>query len=190
MPIEIDENEYAELRRVREIAALIEKDPKARVKLQEAVQIVAPDQVGPEIRIRNEVAERIGGLEKTIGDFIESQTKDRDERRAARERDALERRWAESRAKAQSAGYTEDGLKELEDYMEKNGIADHEIAIPAFERLHPPPEPVASGNSRWDFFGPPPEGGQEAGLDALMNQNYDAFEALAIPAALRDVRSR
>lgn len=187
--IEIDETEYAELQRVANVAKLIGGHEQARVMLQQAVALAAPDQAGPEIRIRKETSERIGGIEKKLDDWMAAQATDREEQKAAETRRALEGRWAESRGKARAAGYTDEGMTELEAFMEKNGVADHELAIPAFERLHPPPEPVVSGGSRWDFFGAPTEGG-DVSLDALMKGNDEAFLSQAIPAALKDVRGR
>ena len=190
--VEIDQNEYAELQRVASVAKTIGAHPKAREMLQQAVALAAPDQAGPEIRIRQEVTERIGGLEKTIGDFITSQTTEREERKADEARKSLENRWAESRGKARSSGYTEEGLTELESFMEKNGVADHELAIPAFERLHPPPEPVVSGGSRWNFFDQAGEGVAGGMLKQLMDSHGDDENALGglVGVALKDVRGR
>lgn len=187
--VEVDETEYAELQRVANVAKLIGGNPKAREMLQEAVAIAAPEQVGPEIRIRHEVNERFGNLEKTIVDFITSQKTEREEQKADEARRALENRWTTSRGKAREAGYTEEGLTELEAFMEKNGVADHELAIPAFERLHPPPEPVVSGGSRWNFFDQQAGANDEA-LKALMSGNDEGFLSVAVPAALKDVRGR
>ncbi len=190
--IEIDENEYAELTRVAKVAQSIGAHPKAREMLQQAVALAVPDQAGPEIRIRQELTERIGGIEKTIGDFITSQKTEREEQRADEARRALENRWTESRGKARSAGYTEEGLTELESFMEKNGVADHELAIPAFERLHPPPEPVVSGGSRWNFFDQNDQGAAGGLLKQLMDsqgQDENAIGGL-INVALKDVRGR
>ncbi len=189
--IEIDETEYAELSRVANVAKLIGGNPQAREMLQQAVALAAPDHAGPEIRIRQEVAERLGGIEKTIGDFISAQQTEKAERRADDERRALENRWTASRGRARQAGYTEEGLQQLEDFMEKNGVADHELAIPAFERLHPPPEPVMSGGSRWNFFDQTEADGGDAILKSFMDtDNDEAFLGAMVPRALKDVRGR
>lgn len=184
--IEIDENEYAELKRVAGVAELIGKNPEARVKLQEAVGIAAPDQAGPEIRIRKEVTERLSGIEKKFDEFMSAQAKDREDREADAAKRDLERRWLDGRGVARNAGYTDDGLEKLEAYMEKEGIASHKIAMAAFERENPPPEPIATGNSRWNFFDQRDQG--NLGLDKLMAGDDEAFLAEMIPAALKDVR--
>lgn len=189
---EIDELEYAELRRVADVAKIIGGNPKAREMLQQAVAIAAPDQAGPEIRIRQEMTEKLSGIEKMLADDREERRKEKEDRDAAAQRHDLETRWASSRAKARDAGYTDEGLQQLEEFMEKNGVADHELAIPAFERLHPPPEPVVSGGSRWNFFDQneqDPSAGLLKGLMDSQGQDENALGGL-VGVALKDVRGR
>lgn len=192
---EIDENEYAELRRVADVAATIGKHPRARTLLQEAVALAVPDQVGPEIRIRNEINERVGGIEKTINDFIAEQKKDREEREATEQRRQLEARWSTSQAVARDAGYVGEGLTKLEEFMERNGIADHELAIPAFERLNPPPEPVSTGSQHFNLFGMQQTDSEQEG-DALQKfmasggQDDEAFLSAVLPIARKETWGR
>lgn len=191
MPMrEIDENEYAELRRVADVANVIGKHPKARELLQEAVEIAAPDQAGPEIRIRREVTEKLSGIEKMLADDRAERAKEREDRAAEDAKKALEGRWLASRGKARDSGYTDEGLTKLEEFMEKNGVADHELAIPAFERLNPPPEPVTTGGTRFNWFDRPQDGVSKDAMDALMRGEDESFLREAIPAALKEVRGR
>ena len=184
--IQIDENEYAELKRVADVAQLIGKNPEARARLQEAVAIAAPEQAGPEIRIRKEVTDRIGGLEKTITDFIGEQQKEREERKADEDRRRLENQWLSGRQKLRDAGYNDEGLTKVEELMEKRGIADHEAAMALFERENPPPEPVSTGGSRWNFFDQRDAG--NLGLDKLLAGDDEGFLAQALPTALKEGR--
>ena len=186
--VEIEESELANLKRVNDVAALIGKNPKARALLQEAVALAAPDEVGPEHRIRTEVSEQVSGLSKKLDDFLAAQVSERDERKADEAKRDIEQRWVSSRRKALDSGYTEEGMKGLEDFMEKNGIADHMLAIPAFERLNPPPEPIVTGGSRWNFFDVRDGAENEAALKDLLSGNDEGFLARAIPAALKEVR--
>ena len=184
--IEIDENEYVEMKRVTDVARLIAANPKARPLMQQAIAEAAPDQIGPEHRIRQEVDEKIGGLEKTIREFLDETKAEKAAREAEETKRTFETRWLGTRNKAREAGYTDEGLEKLEAWMEKRGVADHEIAIPAFERENPPPEPVVTGGRGWDFFNGIPK--DQPDLQALLNGNDEAFLATAIPAALNDVR--
>jgi len=71
--------------------------------------------------------------------------------------------------------------------MQDNGVFDHAIAMPAFERANPPPEPVMTGSQRWNFTENPQS---QPDLKALFDGNEEAFLGVAIPAAIRDVRGR
>ncbi len=158
--------------------------------LQQAVALAAPDQAGPEIRIRAEMTEKLSGIEKMLADDRAERAAEKAEREAAEARSKLEGRWVESRTKARDAGYTEEGLQQLEEFMEKNGVADHSLAIPAFERLHPPPEPVVSGGSRWNFFDQATPNGDAVLKNFMDSGNDEAFLAATLPQALKDVRGR
>ncbi len=187
--IEVDELEYAELKQVADVAKLIGNNPKARPLLQQAVAIAAPERVGPEHRIREEVNEKLSGIEKTLQDFLDANKKEKEEREAEVAKRQLEERWLSGRKKARDAGYTDEGLDKLETYMEKHGVADHEIAIPAFERENPPPEPVATGSSRWNFFDMRDQQGQPD-LKALLEGNDEQFLGSAIQSVLNETRGK
>ncbi len=91
----------------------------------------------------------------------------------------------QGRAVAREAGYTDEGLRELEQFMQDNGVFDHTIAMPAFERANPPPEPIMTGSQRWNFTENPQS---QPDLKALFDGNEEAFLGVAIPAAIRHVR--
>jgi hypothetical protein len=184
---EIDENDYAEFQRLREVATLIQKNPEATRRLQEAVAIAAPERIGPEIRIRNEVNEKFSGIEKKLDEFLSGQAKEREERQAESAKRELEGRWLKGRAALRDAGYNVEGIGHVEKLMEERGVADHEVAAAFFERENPPPEPVSTGSSRWDFFNIPKD---DVSLDALMKGDEESFLRNAIPAAIKEVRGR
>lgn len=188
---EIDENEYAELRRVADVASVIGKNEKARLMLQEAVAIAAPDQAGPEIRIRKEVSERTSGMEAKLDAFLEEQRKERETAAAESARQKMEGQWLAGRRKIREAGYTDEGVAKLEEWMEKRNVADHEIAVAAYERENPPPEPVVTGGSRWNFFDSVGGNSGDAALDQFMKTgNDDQFLSTMIPEALKEARGR
>ena len=193
--VEIEEAELANLResasqkrRYDDIMSLIDKNPSARAKLQAAVAEGAPEHAGPYHKLREEFTEGIASIGKKMDEFMAAQAQAAETRKEEDARNALERRWLDGRTKARDQGYTPEGLTQLEDFMEKNGIADHLLAIPAFERVNPPPEPIVTGGSRWNFFDRNAEAEQDAAYKALMNGNDDEFLAHAIPAALKEVR--
>lgn len=184
--IEIDENEYAELKRVADVARTIGSNPKAREMLQQAVAIAAPDQAGPEIRIRQEMTEKLSGIEKLLADDRAERAKEREERQAEDAKRALEMRWLEGRKVARESGYTDEGLEKLEAFMEREGVPSHKIAMAAFERENPPEVPVASGGSHWNFFDKATTDAPD--FKALLTGDDESFLATAVPNALKLAR--
>ena len=193
--VEIEEAELANLResasqkrRYDDIMQLIDKNPSARAKLQAAVAEGAPEHAGPYHKLREEFTEGIASIGKKMDEFMEAQAKAVETRKEEDARNALERRWIDGRVKAREQGYTAEGLTALEEFMEKNGIADHELAIPAFERINPPPEPVVTGGAGWNWFDRAAEAEEDAAYKALMEGRDDEFLARTIPAALKEGR--
>ena len=188
--VELSEEELAalpDMRRVFQVASQLSKNEKARALMQEAVLIGAPDHAGPEARIRAELAEREVARDQKVDDFIDEIRKEREERKNSENEQRLRAMWEEGKGKAINAGYTGEALQNLEKFMEEKGIADHEVAISHFERLHPPPPPAATGGSHWNFFD---QDKTDQGIDLkpLLDGNDDAFLANALPAALREAR--
>jgi hypothetical protein len=186
--VEIDENELAALRRYASVADKMQKHPEARKLVQQAALLADPDSVGPEPRIRQEFEERFSA-------FKEEVTKEREAREAKdrerEERDAtqrLEQRWLSGRAKAREAGYTDEGLTQLEAWMEKRGVADHDIAMPAFERENPPAEPIMTGGQHWNFANAEDRAAPD--LKPLFEGNEDAFLGPAIARAIKEARGQ
>jgi hypothetical protein len=186
--VEIDETELANLRRVAQIADVVGKHPKARGLLQQAVAIAAPDQVGPETRLRQEIDEKFEALTKELRADREARDKAAAEQVEKDRLRQLENQWATTRSEARKQGYTDEGLTQLETWMEKRGVADHTIAIPAFERENPPPPPVLTGGQSWNFFDQKTR--EDVDLKPLFDGNEDAFMNKAIAAALNDVRNQ
>jgi hypothetical protein len=186
--VEVDETEWRAYQQVYTAVQQGWKDPKVREKLLEAHALQHPEAAHPEITLRSSLdafkTEILGEFSK----FREETAKEKTDREERDSRDRLNARWTQSQSAARAAGYTPEGLEKLEKFMEAHGVADHRIAIPAFERENPPPEPVTTGGQRWDFFGAketrPPD------LNALLEGNEDAFLAQAIPEALAAVRNK
>jgi hypothetical protein len=186
--VEVDETELSNLRGIQQVLAQVEKHPEARAMAQKAVALAAPERAGPEVKIRGELDEFRNEIKGVLTTFVDEQKAAREENETATARRALETRWMEGRQKARAAGYNnEEGLNALEKFMEEKGVADHEVAIPAFERLHPPPEPLMTGGNRWDFFAPAAQ--QAPDLKPLFDGNEDAFLGPAIQNAIMEVRN-
>jgi hypothetical protein len=151
--VEIDETELVQYRNIAGAVQKMLANPQTRGKLLEAQKIINPNAVIPEIDAQKPLHDAIGSLNKKIDDLA----KDAETRESkAKEEKALtdlRTRWEAGRAKARRAGYTADGLDALEKFMEENGVADHAIAMPAFERENPPATAMdASGGNRFDVL--------------------------------------
>ena len=185
--VEIDETELAALRRYAAVADKMAKHPEARKLVQQAALLADPESVGPEPRIRAEVSEEMKAIRDELKADREARLKEAEERKAQENTRALEQRWLSGRSKAREVGYTDEGLEKLEKWMEERGVADHAIAMPAFERENPPPEPVITGGQKWNFF---EQQKDDLTLKPLFDGDEDGFLGPAIGSALKDVRGR
>jgi hypothetical protein len=186
--IEIEESELANLRQVNDVAALIGKNPKARAMLQAAVVEVAPERAGPEHFLRNEFTEAIGSIREDLSKDREERAKEKQEREADEARRKLESRWLDGRAKLRADGVMQEGIEAVEKLMEDEGIPSHEAARLLYEKRNPPPEPVVTGGSRWNFFDRSAEAANDTAFKALMDGDDETWLAHAIPAALKEAR--
>ena len=186
--VEIDETELANLRGIQQVLGKVENHPEARALAQKAIALAAPERAGPEVKIRSEFDERFAKLTETVTGFIEDTKKEREENQSAAARRALEQKWMDGRSKARAAGYTTDeGLNALEKFMEDRGVADHEVAMAAFEKINPPAQPLITGGNRWDFFAPAE---QAPDLKPLFEGREDDFLGPQIQRALAEVRGQ
>jgi hypothetical protein len=166
----------------------IGKNAKARALLQEAVAEAAPDEAGPEHRIRTEFSEALTSIREDLAKDREERAKEKQEREADVAKRALETKWHAGKKLLRDAGYTEEGIDAVEQLMEQRGIADHEAARALHEKLNPPAEPAVTGGSRWNFFDRAAEAANDKSFQALMNGDDETFLATAIPAALKEAR--
>ena len=151
--VEIDETELLQYRNITGAVQKMLANPITRTKLLEAQKIINPNAVIPEIDSQKPLNDAIGSLNKTVEDLkkdIEARDSKAKEEKAL---DALRSKWEAGRAKARRAGYTAEGIEALEKFMEDNGVADHMIAMPAFERENPPAKSIdATGSNRFDVL--------------------------------------
>lgn len=193
---ELDENEYAAFQRYQQsgmgtVLDKVAKHPEARTLAQRAILLAAPEQAGPEIRVRQEAEGQIAEVKKTIDEFIAEQRKDRDERAAAENTAALQSRWNAGIAKLRASGYGEEGIEAIGKLMEDRGIADHEAAAALYERMNPPPAPIMSSGTGFDFFGGLGEDGAGEALKMLIDSRGeadDAFLGRMVPIAINEAR--
>lgn len=185
---EVDEAELAAKNRVVSFVNLALNNPKTRTRVLEIQKELDPTFTAPELQQRAYVDERLGAIETLIREDQETRRKADTERETAQQKRELETRWFAGRKSIRDAGYTEEGVGQLEEFMEQNGIVDHGIALPAFERLHPPPPPVATGDNRWGFFDT--QTTENPDLKSLFEGREEDFLRTQIAATLADVRGQ
>jgi|SRR5215831_10494138 len=186
--VEVDETELATYKQVFTAVRQGLANPKTRGKLLEVQAELTPEAALPEVTLGKALGEFKSEILGELAKFREESAKDKEERRADEQRQRLTRQWEDGRATARTQGYTAEGLEQLEKFMEEEGIAKHANAIPAFERLNPPAQPVETGGSRWDFFGAKET--QPPDIKALLEGNEDAFLGPAITSTLQQIRGQ
>ncbi len=99
---------------------------------------------------------------------------------------------AAGRAYAREAGYTDEGILELEGFMARHGATDYRVAMVAFEALQPKPEPVTSSAGPYTgLYTPAPsaEDDGQAFLSSLLAGDGDRLLDQSIAASIRAVRN-
>ncbi len=151
--VEIDETELMNYRNISNAVQKMLANPKTRTKILEAQKEINPDAIIPELDANKPVLEALNSIKSELDEVKKTSAADKEAAAKDKAVADMTRKWEAGRALARRAGYTEDGLQALEAFMEANGVADHKIAMPAFERDNPPQAPVEGGNSRFDVFG-------------------------------------
>jgi hypothetical protein len=150
---EIDDAQLAQFQNVDAFVRRALAGPKTRRKLLEIQKTLNPDTAIPELDESDPIHAKIDALATGFEQFkTELSTKESERAEQARLAEATAK-WNAGQAFARKKGYADDGLKKLETFMEEHGIANHEHAIPFFEKQNPPPVPATNSGSRWDFFG-------------------------------------
>lgn len=155
-PVEIDENEVLAYRQLTAFVDSALKNPKTRKEMLKIQKTLNPDAAIPELDAAEPVLGAVEDLKKQFEDY----RKEQEESSAKREEEAkladMRKQWDAGRRTAMESGYTDEGLKAVEEFMEKNGVLDWDIGVAAFERKNPQAAPVMpSGGNTFDFFQPP-----------------------------------
>ncbi len=155
--VEIDEAELLAQKQGIEALQKMLGHKEARTLVLQAQKLVNPDVAIPEIDAAAPILEEVKALKEQIEtdkkEVAEAKAKEEEETKLAK----ITTKWGDGRKKAEEAGYTEEGLAQLEKYMEAHGIADHEIAMPSFEKKNPLPEPAETGGTTFHSLGPQTE---------------------------------
>ena len=187
--IEIDESEFANLRRVRDTVAKIAAVPEGKRLIQKAHKLVDPNAITPDLdadeakaKEQTEWQKKFEELQTTI------QTKE-EKREADANLASLNAKFEAGRSKLKDQRYTKEGIEAVEKFMAERGIPDHEIAAAYLEKQNPPQEimsPRAFGS--FNFIEQPKD--EDAFLKALLDSKGDDDGAVlqAAVEAVGDLR--
>jgi hypothetical protein len=92
--------------------------------------------------------------------------------------------------KLRDDGYTDEGIAKLREFMRQHGVTDARVAAVAYEQLNPPPPPVETGGSAWNFFAQPPVTAENTGLDLLLQGDDEGFLRVSVPLAIKEARGQ
>lgn len=187
--IEVDEDEFKTLGRIRETVAKIAKDPEGKLLLQRAHKKVDPNAVTPDLDKTEQMTATTSEWEKKFNDLQTKLEADKAEREKNEKLASLNSKMESGRRALRDAGWTKEGIEGVEKLMEEKGILDHEIAAAFIEKQNPPQEimsPRAFGG--FNFVEQPKEDDQF--LKALLDSKGDDDNAVlkAAVEAVGDIR--
>lgn len=193
MAVEIDENELAGYKALTARVQAWMGNPEARRKVLEATKLIDPNAVIPELDAAKPINDAMGKLSEDLAAFRKEVSEERTKREEHNKLLELNSKWESGRVKLRGEGYTEDGIKKIEELMEKEGIANHEAGAAYFDRINPPEQPIMPTDSGFDMlkesFMPNGDANAEADRKALF-ENPDAWLNKAVTNTLRDVRKK
>ena len=188
--VEIEDSELASYKQVTGVMQRMLNNPKTRRQILEAQKTLDPNLVIPELDAATPVLEEV----KSLRELLAADKAEREVEKAEREKTErmakLQSQWDSGRARLRQQGYQEEGIQAVEKFMEDKGIADHEVGAAAFERMHPPVEPVIpTGSNRFDWLGAKDDSSEH--MKALFNDpdNDQALNSI-INDTLKQVRGR
>jgi len=157
--IEVDEDAYNGSVKLRERLRRIASNPKNAAALEAMEKELDPSVSTPHLDQQKAITEPIEGLRKDLAEFKKGIEDERVKEQEERTKGALNAKWEAGRAWMLQNGFTEEGVKKIEEeLMAPNGITDHKIAAAYWEKEHPTPPPaMPGGTGAWNFIDPQPD---------------------------------
>jgi hypothetical protein len=191
--IEVDENEYHNNRKARELIDSLWRNQKAKRKLLEAQREVKPeDPAVKELDTPDPVEERFAALASKI----EAQEKLIADQKAEREQSekilGLKKMRDDGLTRLRSEGFTDKGLEGVQKIMDDKGILDPLDAAAIWEKANPTPYPMTPNhNGSWNFLDATGSG-ESDDIKKLIDTRGESNPLLdkIISDAISDVRRR
>lgn len=162
--IEVDGDEYQkllnELHQARPSKQVLDKlgaDPAARRQVLELFKKVNPNAVIPEIDAAKPVMDEIAATRAELAEMKKAAAAEKaEDQRLLRER-RVKGTIDEGRDRRRAEGWTDEGISDLEKFMQDRDLADYDAAAALYEKTQPVEEPILPSNygRSWDMFAPP-----------------------------------
>lgn len=138
MPVEVDERQLAYLRNTEQTVKALLRNPKTRGPILAAYKAHNPNAAIPEIDTRQMMAQGFQQIRKEIGDFINSERTARQTKETQETLDRLKEAVENGRQMLRSRGYTDEGIKKVEEFRDAKGLLEYEDAVKLYEVDNPP----------------------------------------------------
>jgi hypothetical protein len=150
---EVDEAEYDRLQKLDRIARTIMGNPKSAKVMEQAYKIAEPTAPTPILDRDAAINEPLTALQKELADLRKERADDKADREKNEKLSQLSAQIDAGKLRLRRDGWTDDGLKSLDKFMEDRGLVDVEVAAAAYERMHPPASVAnPSGSGAWNFL--------------------------------------
>jgi hypothetical protein len=163
--IEIDEMELQQLRSMKTALEAINRHPKGGLLLEEAHKAANPEAKTPKLDLHKEQYAPVEDMRKEVTELKKQLAEEKAENEKNSKLAALQSKVDSGHSKLLEQGWTQEGLKVLDEFREKEGILDPIAAAAYYEKLNGPqatPAMPSSGIGAWDFTQIPEKGEEYA----------------------------
>jgi len=189
--VEVDEVELQNLATLRKTVNTILANPAAAKLVEQAHKMVNPNVQTPNLDREKQIQEPVAALAKSVEDLRKQMADDKAEREKQEKLAQLNSKVSEEKAQLKRAGWTDEGLKNLDELMTQKGLLSPLDAAAIYEREHPPQQVATpSGSGNWNFVESVQDG--EADLKKLIETRGESSSIIDKMArdALNEVRGQ
>lgn len=154
--IEVDENEFKDLQRLKATLGKMRVNKDALVYLQRAHKLIDPNAITAELDEIEAKSKEKSELQKSLDEIKAEIQADKEKRENDANLAKFNAKFEAGRQALRERRYTPEGIAAVEKKMEEMGVADHVLVADHLEKQMPPQEvmtPRAFGG--FDFFTPP-----------------------------------
>lgn len=161
---------------------------KNRHALLKLIKEDFPETVIPEIDAAKPVYDEIEKVRAELAAEKEARAKEKEERETAETEAKAQRTISDKRRALRESGFDDDGIKAVEDYMQKTGNPDYDSAAAYIRAQTPQDKPLPStfAGQGYSWFQPP----DDAADHKLLLKNPKAYRDAEIAKWLRERRGR